>query len=97
MRAWSFFVDPKVLEFPGVQYRAGDVVMGQAPRQNQFNSTVSVFNQMQPKQEEIKQPERLRFSIEERGKDLGLSLTRNKLFDQPIIQKWGIFYQSRDH
>lgn len=41
--------------------------------------------------------ERLTFSIEERGKDLGLSLTKHKLFDQPVIQKWGIFYQARDH
>lgn len=47
--------------------------------------------------EEAKQPKRLKFSVEESGKDLTLSLTKNKLFDQPIIQKWGIFYQSRDN
>ena len=46
MRAWSFFVDPKVLQFPGVQYRAGDVIMGQAPRLNPLSSTSSsLFNQ----------------------------------------------------
>ena len=30
-------------------------------------------------------PERMKISIEESGKDLALSLTRNKLFDQPVI------------
>ena len=37
------------------------------------------------KLEETKQLERLKFDIEECGKDLNLSLTRNKLFDQPVI------------
>ena len=61
-----------------------------------------MFNSMQEfarmQMEESKLPaDRFKFNIEDSGKDLNLSLTRNKLFDQPIIQKWGIFYQSRDH
>lgn len=91
MKAWSFFVEPKVCEFPGVKYHAGNVIMGQKPRP--FDPS----QMRRPTEEESKQPERFKFSIEESGKDLNLSLTKNKLFDQPIIQKWGIFYQSRDH
>lgn len=91
MKAWSFFVQPKVVEFPGVKYHAGNVIMGQKPRPFDPNQMI------RPLSEETKQPERFKFSIEESGKDLTLSLTKNKLFDQPIIQRWGIFYQSRDH
>ena len=101
MRAWSFFIEPKVLEFPGLKYGAGNVLMGQKARANLFNSASSMTDPMSrmanAQQEESKQPERLKFSIEEKGRDLNLSLTKNKLFDQPVIQKWGIFYQSRDH
>ena len=28
MKAWSFYFDPKVVEFQGVKYDAGNVIMG---------------------------------------------------------------------
>ena len=47
----------------------------------------------QKEENESKQgPERIKINIDESGKDLGQVLTRHKMFDQPTIQKWGIFY-----
>jgi hypothetical protein len=41
--------------------------------------------------------ERIKFSIETTGKDLQINLTRNKMFEQPTLNKWGIFYQAKDN
>ena len=38
MKAWYFFVDPNVVELPGVKYSAGSVLMGQKARSTFFNS-----------------------------------------------------------
>ena len=81
MKAWSFFIEPKVVEFPGIKYDAGNVIMGHKARSNLFSSSAASDPFMRMGQEESKQPERLKFSIEESGKDLTLSLTKNKLFD----------------
>ena len=37
MKAWSFFVDSKVVELPGVKYDAGNVLMGHKARSNSFS------------------------------------------------------------
>lgn len=48
MKAWSFFIDSKVVELPGVKYDAGNVLMGHKVRSNSFSM-----------HEESKQTERL--------------------------------------
>jgi len=68
MQAWSFFIDPHVVEFPGFKYDAGNVLMGHKARSTS----------LAPQDD---RSERLKFSIEQSGKDLGLALTKNKLFD----------------
>ena len=37
MKAWSFFVDSKVIELPGVKYYAGNVLIGHKARSNSFS------------------------------------------------------------
>ena len=81
MKAWSFYIEPKVFEMPGIKYDAGTVIMGHKPRSNLFNPSAASDPFLRMGHEETKQPERLKFSIEECGKELNLSLTKNKLFD----------------
>ena len=47
MKAWSFFFDPKVVEFPGFKYDAGNVVMGHKPRLNTFSNSGDTFSRLQ--------------------------------------------------
>jgi len=39
--------------------------------------------------------ERIKFDIESNGRDLDRK-TQCKMYDQPQLLKWGIFYQERD-
>ena len=77
MKAWSFYFDPKVVEFMGVKHDAGNVIMGQQVRSASADQAAGFFRREEGKQA----MERLKFCIEEKGKDLTLSLTKNKLFD----------------
>ena len=61
MKAWSFYIEPKVIEMPGIKYDAGNVIMGHKPRSNLFNPSASGDPFLRMCQEETKQPERLKF------------------------------------
>ena len=82
MEQWRFYFEQQVLPVQGLKYTAGNILMGVQPPD--------------PKRPQ-EQQERVKFSIEDQGKELTIPLTKNKMFDQPVIQKWGIFYQSKDH
>ena len=62
MHAWGFFIETQVLQFPGVKYDAGNVLMGHKARTNPMTGFEDMTQQM----------ERMTFSIEQCGKDLGL-------------------------
>ena len=72
MRAWRFYFDKKPVQIEGVKFDAGNVIMGKP------NNELTDFG---PKSESVgnltSQFERLSFSIENSGKELGLSLTKN--------------------
>lgn len=50
-----------------------------------------------PKLLTVQSQERIKLDIEASGKDLRIALLRNKLFDAPVLNKWGIFYASKDY
>lgn len=88
MKAWRFFFDGNCASCEGVKYDAGNIVMGHQTQQ-------TVERSIDSKLDEI--GDRIKFSIEATGKDLQINLTRNKMFEQPTLNKWGIFYQTKDH
>ena len=91
MQNWRFYIDQKIVSLEGRKYDGGEVLMGHG-----YPATTDPMERvlLEKKRE---QQQRLKFSIEETGKDLTINLTKNKLFDQPVIQKWGIFYSSNNH
>lgn len=87
MEQWRFYFDQSVVPVEGLKYDAGNIVMG-LPANDQ--NRISLKGGKEP-------AERIKFCIEDQGKELTLPLTKNKMFDQPVIQKWGIFYQAKDY
>ena len=92
MQSWRFYIEQEVLGLKGYKYEAGDILMGHGHHPAYLSGTTDAFDRLMREQRKDAQPQRLKFSIEETGKDLTINLTKNKLFDQPVIQKWGIFY-----
>ena len=97
MQSWRFYIEQEVLSLKGYKYEAGDILMGHGHHPAYLSGTTDAFDRLMREQNKDAQPQRLKFSIEETGKDLTINLTKNKLFDQPVIQKWGIFYSSNNH
>ena len=71
MRAWRFYFDKKPVQIEGVKFDVGKVIMGKSNEQTVFDSKSESADHL------TSQFERLSFSIEKSGKELGLSLTKN--------------------
>jgi len=74
MQSWRFYFHQQVLGLQGKKYEAGNILMG---IQNKADDS-SAFNKAAREGECV---ERIKFCIEEHGRDLVIPLTRNKLFD----------------
>lgn len=106
MREWRFFINDKVLQEEGQKLSAGNIIMGNHSFQTCERSLDSDFTKLpidlnqvlqKPNLLSVQSAERITLDIEASGKDLRIALLRNRMFDAPSLNKWGIFYQARDH